>query len=171
MKRQNDQEYEDLNSRLDEIAVDSADLHGNAGKVSYDRSLSRAESDYDEDSGPGGGSGMADDPYLGGSTGLADDVGMHIDPGFSVGYGADDPDAIGPDEGNEEGYLSLGDAALDRTTSQGDQGTGLETALGVPDAGKLNIDGPNLSLDMVDGKAAGYGATVSDTDSDVTENS
>ena len=50
-----------------------------------------------------------------GSTGVADDIGMHIEPGFSVGYDQDSEDAdIGPDTGNEidgGGYLSLGDAA------------------------------------------------------------
>ncbi len=171
MPEQQPPEREKLNSRLDEIATDSADLHGNTGKYGYDRSLQRSESDYDENDGPGGASGLSDDPYLGGSTGLADDVGMHVEPGFSVGYEMDSEMGIDPDEGNDESYLSLGDAAIGRRKTQGDQGTGLETALGVPDAGELNIDGENLSLDMVDGKSKGYGPGMTDSDTDLNENS
>ena len=115
-----EEERESLNSHLDEITVDSADLHGNTGKQGYDRSFQRTDDDY-EDSELDDSSGFGNDPYLGGSTGLADDIGMHIEEGFSVGYDQDES-SIEPDEGNDESYLSLGDAAQGRRKSDGAPG-------------------------------------------------
>jgi hypothetical protein len=97
------------------VGMDAADMHGNP-VPNVDRSLGRSLSEYDENSGPGGASGMADDPGLGGSTGAADDTGMHIEPGFSIGYDTQGSMGIGPETGNEEvgaGYRTLADVADD----------------------------------------------------------
>jgi hypothetical protein len=164
-------QYEGLDSQLGDVGVDSADLHGNVGKIGFDHSLARSRSGYDETSGPGGASGIADDPALQGSTGIADDVGMHIEPGFSVGYNQESEDAdIGPDTGNEiqgGGYLSLGEAA------QGFEGgrnpdDEVQTALGVEDAGD-NLTDPfnNLSYESIQDEEGGYG--VEGTDSDLED--
>jgi hypothetical protein len=161
-------ENDELDSQLGDVGVDSADLHGNVGKIGFDHSLARSRADYDEDSGPGGGSGIGDDPTLQGSTGLADDVGMHVEPGFSVGYDRESEDAdIGPDTGNEiegGGYLSLGEAA------QGFEGGAdpddkVQSALGVGDVGDLvDEEDDDLSYELFDGGEAGYGVEGTDSD-------
>jgi hypothetical protein len=156
---------EDIDSQIDDLNMDAADLYGKATRPGQDHSLSRAMSDYDENSGPGGASGIADDPTLGGSTGLADDVGMHVEPGFSVGYDTDSDLDFDGDTGNEieGGYLTLGDAARGREASEveGDY----ETALGVPDAGILTNEGEELSLDaLADEEEGGYGDEGTDSD-------
>ncbi len=105
--------------------MDAAGLDGRALGFSVDRSFGNSgqgasdrmdSTDNYTDTGPGGYSGIADDPGLGGSTGLADDVGMHIEPGFSVGYDTSGNQGIDGDMGNRvQGgtYQSLADAAED----------------------------------------------------------
>ena len=160
-------ENDELDNQLGDVGVDSADLHGNVGKIGFDHSLAHSRGDYDETSGsPGTGSG--DETTLQGSTGIADDIGMHIEPGFSVGYNQDSEDAeIGPDTGNEiegGGYLSLGEAA------QGFEGGAdpddkVQTALGVGDVGDLvDEEDDELSYELFDGGEAGYGVEGTDSD-------
>ncbi len=167
--QRNRMEAEKLDNNLDEVVMASADLHGNIGKYGYDRSLSRAEDEFDGDGGPGATSEVAVGSDLVDVTGMANEIGMHIEPGFSVGYAADDDTDIGPDEGNEGGYLNLADAAQGRKSTPGDKGTGLQTALGVPDVGKVEVEGENLSIEQVSGGEAGYGAMIADTDTDITD--
>ena len=165
------EEYETLDSQTADINMDAAGLDGHVTHLGADRSLSRNLSDYDENSGPGGASGIGDDPYLGGSTGTADDVGMHIEPGFSIGYDNSEVSGIGPDTGNEVqggGYTSLADAAAGITVGDPDGGTDLQTALGVPDVGDQSGDN-NLSLEMVADNEAGYGAEGTDSDLDTEQ--
>jgi len=167
-EREDFMENDELDNELGDVGVDSADLHGNVGKIGFDHSLARQRSGYDEDSGPGGASGIGDDPTLQGSTGLADDVGMHVEPGFSVGYEQDSEEAdIGPDTGNETeggGYLSLGEAA------QGFEGGAnpddeVQSALGVGDVGDLeNEADADLNFEQYDGEEAGYGVEGTDSD-------
>lgn len=161
-------ENDDLDNQLGDVGVDSADLHGNVGKVGYDHSLARSRSQYDENSGPGGASGIGDDPTLQGSTGIADDVGMHIEPGFSVGYEQEGEDSqIGPDTGNEiqgGGYLSLGEAAegFEGGANPDDE---VQTALGVQDVGDSITDpGDNLSYELIQDEEGGYGVEGTDSD-------
>ena len=157
--------HEDIDSQIDDLNLDAADLYGKVTKPGQDHSLSRAMSDYDEDSGPGGASGIADDPTLGGSTGLADDVGMHVEPGFSVGYDTDTDLDFDGDTGNEieGGYLNLADAAHGKEVSDVDDK--YETALGVPDAGTLTNESEELSLDaLADDEEGGYGNEGTDSD-------
>ena len=130
--------------------------------------MSRRRAGIDEDFGSGGASGIADEPTLQGSTGLADDVGMHIEPGFSVGYDKDSEDPeIGPDTGNEiegGGYLTLAEAAqgFEGGRNPADE---VQTSLGVEDAGDTITDpGDNLSIEMVGGREGGYGASGTDSD-------
>lgn len=113
----NDLDYTDATGpAYNGVGVDAVGMNGETISGA-DRSLGHAITGYDENSGPGGYSGIADDPGLGGSTGIADDIGMHVEPGFSVGY--DDTRGnygIGPDTGNEEqgaGYRTLADEAED----------------------------------------------------------
>lgn len=162
-------ENDDLDSQLGDVGVDSADLHGNVGKIGFDHSLARSRSQYDENSGPGGGSGIGDDPTLQGSTGIADDVGMHIEPGFSVGYEQEGEDAeIGPDTGNEiqgGGYLSLGEAA-EGFEGGADPDDVVQTALGVGDVGGDSITDPDneLSLESLQDEEGSYGMEGTDSD-------
>jgi hypothetical protein len=168
-EREEDLQKDELDSQLGDVGVDSADIHGNVGKVGYDYSLARSRSDYDEDSGPGGASGIGDDPTLQGSTGIADDVGMHVEPGFSVGYDQGSEDAeVGPDTGNETeggGYLSLGEAAQGFEGGR-DPDDEVQTALGVGDVGGDSIDDPDneLSLESIQDEEGGYGAEGTDSD-------
>lgn len=160
------EEHEDIDSPIDGLNMDAADLYGKVTKSSQDHSLSRSMSDYDENSGPGGASGIADDPTLGGSTGLADDVGMHIEPGFSVGYDTERDLDFDGDTGNEieGGYLNLADAAHGKDVSEIEDGD-YDTALGVPDSGRLTNEGEELSLEaLADEEDAGYGGDGTDSD-------
>lgn len=160
-------ENDELDNQLGDVGVDSADLHGNVGKIAYDHSLAHSRGEYDETSGtPGTGSG--DETTLQGSTGLADDVGMHIEPGFSVGYDQSSEDAdIGPDTGNEidgGGYLSLGEAAegFEGGANPDDK---VQSALGVGDVGDLQEEqDADFNYEENDGGEAGYGAEGTDSD-------
>lgn len=171
MSQEREEDYiqnDELDNQLGDVGVDSADLHGNVGKIGFDHSLAHNRGDYDENSGsPGTGSG--DETTLQGSSGLADDIGMHIEPGFSIGYDQDSEDAdIGPDTGNEiqgGGYLSLGEAA------QGFEGGAdpddeVQTALGVGDVGGDSITDPynNLSFESIQDEEGGYGDESTDSD-------
>jgi hypothetical protein len=164
---------ESLDSALtpEDLAMDAAGLDGSTIYNGVDRSLARGMSNYDEDSGPGGASGIADDPELNGSTGTADDVGMHIEEGFSNSYDQPDLDTAGitPDAGNDGGYLSLGDAAdgMARSTPEGR----VHNALGVPE-GELpftDADDDRYSLDRVSDGDAGYGYSGTDSDNNLNE--
>ena len=66
-----EQHYEDPQNQAIGADMPAAGLDGHATSQNYDRSLSRDLSGYDENSGPGMASGVADDPMLGGSSGAA----------------------------------------------------------------------------------------------------
>ncbi|HEX2911200.1 MAG TPA: hypothetical protein VH186_10360 [Chloroflexia bacterium] len=155
-----------ITSPIEDLDVDAAGLDGRPLPVARDKSLNRNVIDYDETSGPGGASGITDDPALQGSTGIADDVGMHVEPGYSVGYDTGMDYGFDGDTGNAITggvYNTLADAAQDLpVTPDPDQGTGLETALGVPDV-NTNTD-RNLSIENVSDDDGGYGAAGTDTD-------
>ncbi len=157
------QNQEKLDSQLADVGLDATDMYGNVTKLGADKSLSHSTSEYDESSNA---SGMADDPYLGGSTGTADDVGMHIEPGFSIGYDSEQDLDFDGDTGNEieGGYLSLADAAQGREISE-DDGSDLQTALGGPDAVQVNTE-DNMSIDSVTDEEESYGAEGTDSDLD-----
>lgn len=162
-------EDDELDSQLGDVGVDSADIHGNVGKIGYDHSFARSRGDYDESSGSSGPGG--DETTLQGSTGVADDVGMHIEPGFSVGYDQDSEDAdIGPDTGNEidgGGYLSLGDAAegFEGGANPDDE---VQSALGVGDVGDLEYEqDADFNFAEEEDEEGGYG--VEGTDSDIED--
>lgn len=163
--RENQPEREELDDLTSDMGIDAADLYGKPIFSGKDHSLIRSYSNYDEDSGPGGGSGITDDPALGGSTGLADDIGMHVEEGFSVGYDTLHEPGIDADTGNTMtgGYTTLEDAALGLGASN-DYGTNTETALGVSDVGAPARD--SLSIEAVTGGEAGYGADATDSDTD-----
>ena len=101
--------------------------------------------------------------------GIADDIGMHIEPGFSVGYDQDSEDAeIGPDTGNEiqgGGYLSLGEAAegFEGGANPDDE---VQTALGVGDVGGDSMTDPDdeLSYELFEDEEGGYGVEGTDSD-------
>ena len=161
-------EEDELDNQLGDVGVDSADLHGNVGKIGFDHSLARNRSDYDENSGPGGASGIGDDPTLQGSTGIADDIGMHIEPGFSVGYDPDSEDAdIDPDIGNEVeggGYLSLGEAAegFEGGANPDDE---VQSALGVGDVGDLEYEqDADFNYQENEDEEGSYGVEGTDSD-------
>lgn len=172
---------EPVNSQLSsDIGIDAAGLHGKIQYTGVDRSLSRAMSDYDETSGPGGGSGLSDDVYLGGSTGMADDIGMHIESGFSVGYDEQDAAAnefldVETATAMQDGeYLTLGDAAQGNFTARTgeDSTTGVQTALGISDVDTdtlKRVGGKEISIEMASGARTGYGAEGTDSDTDVEQ--
>ncbi len=125
------------------------------------------DQEYNELSGPGGASGIGDDPFLAGSTGDLDDVGMHMEEGFSVGYDNDDDIDIDGDMGNriEGSYTTLADAAQGELYTEDDSVTrGSQNALGI-DSGE-----DDLSLDKVTGGGLmGNGAIDFDADSDMEQ--
>lgn len=167
MSRERDdfREDDELDSQLGDVGVDSADLHGNVGKIGFDHSFAHHRGEYDENSGSSGPGG--DDTTLQGSTGVADDIGMHIEPGFSVGYDQDSEDAdIGPDTGNEidgGGYLSLGDAAegFEGGANPDDE---VQSALGVDVGENEYEEDADFNFEENEDEEGSYGVEGTDSD-------